>query len=32
MEQDRIEAPGWVEIILGHKPGERQGTLFSTEW
>ncbi|MBN2579130.1 MAG: RusA family crossover junction endodeoxyribonuclease [Pirellulales bacterium] len=32
IEQDRIEAPGWVDIILGPKPGDRQGTLFETEW
>jgi len=32
MEEVAIESPGWIEIVLGPKPGERQGTLFDTEW
>jgi crossover junction endodeoxyribonuclease RusA len=32
MEEVAIEAPGWVTITLGPKLGERQGTLFDTEW
>jgi Holliday junction resolvase RusA-like endonuclease len=25
-------APGWVDVTLGVKPGEVQGTLFETPW
>jgi len=32
MEQEAVEVPGWVDIVLGPKPGERQGTLFETEF
>jgi len=32
MEQNRVKAPGWLDITLGPKPGERQGTLFEIAW
>ena len=32
MEQEAVELPGWVDIVLGPKPCERQGTLFDCEW
>jgi Holliday junction resolvase RusA-like endonuclease len=31
IEQERIEAPGWIDCTLGPKRA-RQGTLFSTNW
>lgn len=32
VEQERTEMPGWVEVTIGPKPGERQGSLFGTAW
>lgn len=32
MEEVGVEAPGWVTITLGPRPGEKQKTLFDTEW
>jgi len=32
MESVGVEKPGWVDIILGPRPGQRQGTLFETQW
>jgi crossover junction endodeoxyribonuclease RusA len=32
VEQSRVEAPGWVDVTIGPKPGETQGTLFETAW
>ena len=31
IEHNQTEKPGWVDVIIGPKPGERQGTLFGTE-
>ena len=33
VEQEAIEAPGWVDVRVGPKPGrEEQGTLFGTDF
>ena len=33
IEQEHVQAPGWVDVVLGLKPlGERQGSLFEIEW
>lgn len=32
IEQEHVSAPGWIDVTLGPKPGERQGTLFATDW
>jgi crossover junction endodeoxyribonuclease RusA len=33
VEQQRVEAPGWVEVKIGPKPGrEEQSTLFACDW
>jgi len=32
VEQEAVEAPGWVDVTLGPKPLDVQGTLFETEY
>jgi crossover junction endodeoxyribonuclease RusA len=32
IEQEHVSKPGWIDVVLGPKPGERQGTLFETEF
>lgn len=32
VEEAGIEKPGWVDVTLGMKPGDVQGSLFNTNW
>jgi crossover junction endodeoxyribonuclease RusA len=32
IEHVATEAPGWVDVTIGPRPGERQNTLFGTAW
>jgi|GEM_PF-2912498 len=32
VEQEAVEAPGWIDVKLGPKPLDVQGTLFETEF
>ena len=32
VEHVATNSPGWIDLVIGPEPGERQGTLFETKW